>query len=701
MKRRDQRTQAALAAAFTALFAAAAVVGIGLTRASDGIATLWPANAFLVAALLLLSRRWAMISLAACSAAFLAISLSFRGDPAVSLILTIPNVVESVCAAYLAKRFCRNLRLTSYSSVMRLLALAIVPATIIGALIAATSVHFLLDRNFLDVLRHWFAADFLGMAIVLPTILILVSDAQKFQPLKDRSNETVLFLLLFGLFAFAPLEVVRVGGMFVSLALMTALAFRRGPKATALATIVVAASWTTATLLREANYAVNPEWALEYRILLLQIYIAALFFTGLITSLAVADQRRLRQRLERRSLTARRAHAAAVAGNRAKTDFLATMSHEIRTPLNSIIGFSQLLERRNDLPADAHKQVGLIERAGKSLLTIVNDILDFSKVEAGRLDLDPRPANLKRIARDAMAIVSGAAEAKGLTLSLRIDGDEELWHTIDDHRLRQVLLNYLNNAVKFTDAGGIDILMTIKPGDHRDRIGISVRDTGIGIAPETARRLFQRFSQGDTSVSRTHGGTGLGLAICRGLIELMGGRVGVNSLLGKGSTFWLELFLERAEPVDDEARKKEQTGLTAKVLLVDDHPANRELGATVLKLLGCAVETAMDGNEAIEAASRTHFDVILMDVNMPGMDGLTATRAIRMLEGEAARVPIIAMSADVMPEQIKRCKLAGMVDSVGKPIEIETLYDCLSRWIGRDSTGRERGAPKLGAPAAE
>ena len=246
--------------------------------------------------------------------------------------------------------------------------------------------------------------------------------------------------------------------------------------------------------------------------------------------------------------------------------------------------------------------------------------------------------------------------------------------------------------MKFTDRGEIRVLVQVREAGDRDRVRISVSDTGIGIAPDAAARLFRRFSQADASVTRAYGGTGLGLAICRGLIEQMGGRVGVNSRPGQGSTFWLELNLERTEAREPRPSRPSEAGLSAHVLLVDDHPTNRELGMTVLKLLGCTVELASDGNEAIEAASRTHFDVILMDVHMPGMDGLTATRAIRMLEGSAATVPIIAMSADVLPDQVRRCKLAGMVDSVPKPINIEALYDALIRWTGRDDRGRERRA---------
>lgn len=360
--------------------------------------------------------------------------------------------------------------------------------------------------------------------------------------------------------------------------------------------------------------------------------------------------------------------------SRGKSEFLANMSHELRTPLTSVIGFAGLLRDSPNLPEQERRHVERIASASDSLLGVINDILDYSKLEAGRVEMEPMAFELRAMIDAAAAMVEGCASAKGTTLTLQTAAATPAWLVGDAGRLRQVTLNFLSNAAKFTTDGTIRLCASWRDG----RLRVEVRDTGIGIPEEKLATLFQRFAQADASTTRLYGGTGLGLAISRRLIEMMGGEIGAESAPGEGSVFWFEVPAAEAAAPEAVPVSEASAPVDMRILVADDAPANRELVSAILGGLGLTVDVVEDGARAVEAARAGAYDLILMDVHMPVMDGLDATRAIRASGGTVARTPIIALTANVQPEQVQMCRDAGMDAHVGKPIQIGELLTAMT-----------------------
>ncbi|MCG3190729.1 MAG: Sensor histidine kinase RcsC [Burkholderiaceae bacterium] len=450
-------------------------------------------------------------------------------------------------------------------------------------------------------------------------------------------------------------------------------------------------------------------WA-ERSVLLITMYLLGTYMatTGSITErlrrrthLAIRAARELvtsldqqRQALQAQAVELEQARAQAEAANVAKSQFLATISHEFRTPLNGILGTTELL-LDSALSPSQRRFAKTAHLSATALLALVDDVIDLSRIEAGKLTLRHTAFDLRALIDEAMDLMAAIARDKPIALDHRLPPQLPASLMGDPVRLRQLLVNLLHNGVKFTERGRVTLAVSVQGSDAAGavRLRFEVCDTGQGIARDHLDSVFDAFTQGDASTTRRHGGSGLGLAIAKDLTELMGGRLGVESRLGEGSTFWFELALQPAG--DAPARSAppppiEFGALAAQVLLAEDDSVNQMVVEAMLTRLGCIVEVVGDGKAAAGAAARRRYDLILMDCHMPAMDGFEATRRIRDDEFERGRgrAPIVALTADALAGDRERCIEAGMDDYMTKPVSSAMLAACVERW-----TGRQMAAP--------
>ena len=450
--------------------------------------------------------------------------------------------------------------------------------------------------------------------------------------------------------------------------------------------------FTAATLLRDGLIAIGFIFALGFAVSKM------IRVSNRHSEQALRETRAQNEQLERRvaertrdlETAMQRAHQA----SNAKTEFLANMSHEIRTPLNGIIASSELLLRRTDLPPAGIEHARLVSESGDLLLKLLGDILDFSKIEAGELSLESHPFALPPLVADSISLLAERAAEGDVLLEFTLPPDLPPYLEGDSFRLRQVLLNLISNAIKFTPAGG-KVLLTVttdEPTDESTRIRFKVMDSGIGMDAATLKRIFQRFSQADSSTTRKFGGTGLGLAISSRLVDLMGGRIEVESTPGQGSTFQFSVPLAVAEasPEKTDTRSPLSTALGLHVMAVEDNPVNRKILGAQLEELGCTYTIVEDGKAALEALEHPPLpEVILMDCHMPRMDGWEATRHLRAWATDqaatarkrrAAALPVIALTAATRADEQARCLEAGMNDFLAKPVKLTDLHRSLEKF---------------------
>lgn len=677
---------------YAGLFTACMLVGVWSARTFDAV-VIWPANGVLLAALLQLPRRKALPVLAACLAINLATNV-YRGDPQPFLWLNaVVNLGQVMLAGVVARRVCgAALDLRRPRRLANFVFLAVAPAVLLSGLLVltvASAMRHYTTAQYLFTLHRFFAMEVLGLLIVAPALLMLAK-WRRFRSVSVVSRLETVGLL--GALAAVSLGVfLQSTGplLFAIFPVLVLCAFRLSPMWTAVAVMIVAlvggAATLTghgpATLLQiEAPPGLESAPAVMWRLQVYYLFMFGVVTTALPINTVMSARRRLMRKLERRTEAAEAARRRAEAADAAKSRFLALMSHEMRTPLNGINGYAELLARRTDVAPEAHAQIEQVQRSGEALLMLVEDVLEVSR---GDDAVDAAALSLARVIEAAAAPARELAAGKGLSLDIEVRPDARPAVVGDARRLRQAVHHLIGNAAKFTEQGFIRVVV------HRldDEVLIAVSDSGCGLDEAGAEDLFKPFVQGDDSISRSHIGAGVGLALVRRHARLMGGDVTVRSRPGEGATFTLRLPMPTAgiaEPEPEPQMQTEPADVVAesrppRVLVVDDHPTNREVARLMLMAAECEVVEAADGDEAIRAVEAEAFDLVLMDVRMPRVDGLAATRAIRAMPGTAGRTPILAVTADAMPEDAARCMAAGMDGHLAKPISHAALYAAMDQ----------------------
>ena len=642
-----------------------AYVCIDLPRRLGHNAPIWLANAFALTTLLRTdARRWPLLVAGAAAGTLLA-SLYLKAKIGLALGLMTANVSEYVFCAWALRRTLGPEIAIGRPRDLGFLALFAVCGTLISGLISTVAFAAMGSGGLPLKAVSWVLSNGLGLMAVAPCLLALsqARDLLAERPLTRRGWLALAALDATALLVFGQ---NRYPLLFLLPPVLAFVALELEVLGAAIGVVMVAAVAVVFTALGSGPIGLVAGDLTE-RALFLQLFLAVAIFSALPLASTSAQRRRLKAEAE---------EAAQV-----KAEFLANMSHELRTPLTAVLGFTQLVEEQPELSDETRGYVERVANAGKALRATVNDILDFSKLEAGQVDIKPQPMSPADLTRETAELFAGQARDKGLVL--RVSGLANLPPLVeaDPDRLRQILLNLIGNAVKFTDGGAV--IVTARFDEGAGRLSFEVSDTGPGLSPEQAGHLFQRFSQIDGA--RRSGGTGLGLAICKGLVDAMGGEIGVESTAGAGSRFWFDVPASPAKTAPATRAPRARVGLPTgcRVLVVDDNAANRHLVRAILAPFDAQLTEAVDGDDGVAEAEAQAFDVILMDLRMPRMDGRAAARLIRDGQGPNRRRPILAFSADASALPADDL-FAG---HVAKPLSALGLIEAMASAIGeRENT---------------
>ncbi|NBB65582.1 response regulator [Pseudomonas sp. ODNR1LW] len=644
---------------------------------------MWPANAVLLAAVLQLHRREAAGVLLGCVLLNLGNNI-VRGDALVFVLANVVlNLLQVSVATLLVRRLCgAGLDMRRPKRLLRF-ALGAASAVALSTLLSGLLVLIVggLPLQVLNFrLHHLFDMELLAMMIITPTLL-LVARRHRFS--HDAQASLRECLILSGLVAAAVLWTfgqTKAPILFMVFPPLILLAFRLPPSWTAGALMGVSVVAVAATLaglgpIVLTRLGENPALAAVPAVMrqmnVLHLFLLAVVATVLPITTLSSERRRLTARLRARTETALAALQRAESADAAKSRFLAMMSHEMRTPLTGVTGYADLLSRRPELNAEGRRQVEAVRLCGEAMLRLIEDLLEVAN---GGGEVVSKPVNIRALVDEAVAPAREWADVRGLDFIVDYGPGADGAALTDGRRLRQILHHLGSNAVKFTGRGGVRIQIERRD----DRLRFEVHDTGCGMTKEILAGIFSLFEQGDASTRRAHEGAGVGLALTKTHVERLGGVVSVQSNPGMGATFTVEI---PAPAVESEA-----AGETApvqdrrmRVLIVDDHPSNRDLMRIMLEAADCETAEAENGREAVEAVQAGAFDLVLMDVRMPVMDGVAATRAIRALDGPAAEIAVLAVTAEAMPEDVARCLNAGMDAHLAKPITQAKLYAAMDR----------------------